>query len=229
MRKRDLSPPHFVGHRKRLKKRFENSPQSFEDYELLELLLGYAIPRRDTKPLAKELLTRFGKLKKLIFASKDELIEIKGISNGFVIFLRLIREIISRIELQDMDFGQEVFDPRGVFEYVRTRIGFEEKESFWALLLNSKNRVISLEKLTQGTVNYLKIYPREIIEVVLKRDAVGIIFLHNHPGGDPQPSKEDILFTKRLYNICRELDIDLLDHIIISYDSYFSLKENQLL
>jgi DNA repair protein RadC len=221
--------PHYLGHRKRLKEKFKKSPESFEDYEIVELLLGYGLPRKDTKELAKELITKFKNLKGILFASEEDLIETRGISDGLLIFLRLIREIIIRIEKQGLSSKKGIFSPKEVFQYVKTKIGFDEKENFWILLLNTKNKVISLEKISEGTVDHLTIYPRELFEIILKKKAVNIILIHNHPGGDPEPSNEDILFTKRLFKLCKELDINLLDHIIISYDSYLSFKEKNLL
>lgn len=220
--------PDYIGHRKRLKQRFKKSPHSFYDYELLELLLGYALPRKDTKPIAKALLKRFGSLKETLYAPEDQLKEIQGISDGLVLFFQVVKEFISRIEIQDLIQKRSISGPKDVFEHLKHTIGILHKEVFYILLLNTKNKIIWLEKVCDGTIDHVNIYPREIIEIIIKKKAANVILIHNHPGGDPNPSKEDIELTTRLKKILTEINVHLLDHIIITPNYYFSLKENNL-
>ncbi len=220
--------PDYIGHRKRLKQRFKKSPDSFHDYELLELILGYGLPRKDTKPIAKELLKRFGSLKEAFFAPQEQLKEISGISDGLVLFFQAIKELIKRIELQSLAQKTSITHPKDVFDHLKNSIGMLQKEAFYILLLNTKNKIISLDKVCDGTVDRVNLYPREIIEIIIKKKAVNVILIHNHPGGEPQPSKEDIEITKRLKNIFKEIDVHVLDHIIITPNSYFSFRENNL-
>lgn len=220
---------HYIGHRKRLKQKFLQESKLFYDYELLELLLSYGLPRKDTKSIAKQLLNKFNNLKGVIFAPDHELLEVNGISTGLLTFIKVLRELITRIEEQDLINKDAIKNPKEVFLYLRHTLGLLDKEHFYLLLLNSKNKIISLEEIAQGTVNYLNLYPREIVEVILKKRAVGVIFIHNHPGGDSSPSREDLEITKKFKKLFKEIDVTLLDHIIISKDNYFSFKENNVI
>ncbi|GAB6161989.1 DNA repair protein RadC [Desulfothermus naphthae] len=220
---------HYIGHRKRLKQKFLQESKLFYDYEVLELLLSYGLPRKDTKSIAKQLLNKFNNLKGVIFAPDHELLEVNGISTGLLTFIKVLRELITRIEEQDLINKDAIKNPKEVFLYLRHTLGLLDKEHFYLLLLNSKNKIISLEEIAQGTVNYLNLYPREIVEVILKKRAVGVIFIHNHPGGDSSPSKEDLEITKKFKKLLKEIDVTLLDHIIISKDNYFSFKENNVI
>ncbi len=221
--------PHYIGHRKRLKDRFNRAPYLFEDYEILELLLAYGLPRKDTKPISKLLLDRFHNLRGVIFADEEQLAEIKGVSSGLVTFIKVIRELMVRIDRENFIDKPKISNPEDVFYLFKNQIGILDKEYFFVLLLNSKNRVISIEKVAEGTVNYLHLYPREIVEVVLKKKAVGVILLHNHPGGDPTPSEEDKVVTLRLKKLFEEIEVNLLDHIIVAKNSYLSFKEQGFL
>ncbi len=221
--------PHYIGHRKRLKDRFNSAPYLFEDYEILELLLAYGLPRKDTKPISKLLLDRFHNLRGVIFADEEQLAEIKGVSSGLVTFIKVIRELMVRIDRENFIDKPKISNPEDVFYLFKNQIGILDKEYFFVLLLNSKNRVISIEKVAEGTVNYLHLYPREIVEVVLKKKAVGVILLHNHPGGDPTPSEEDKVVTLRLKKLFEEIEVNLLDHIIVAKNSYLSFKEQGFL
>jgi len=220
---------HYIGHRKRLKQKFLQESKLFYDYEVLELLLSYGLPRKDTKSIAKQLLNKFNNLKGVIFAPDHELLEVNGISTGLLTFIKVLRELITRIEEQDLINKDAIKNPKEVFLYLRHTLGLLDKEHFYLLLLNSKNKIISLEEIAQGTVNYLNLYPREIVEVILKKRAVGVIFIHNHPGGDSSPSREDLEITKKFKKLLKEIDVTLLDHIIISKDNYFSFKENNVI
>ncbi len=218
---------HYLGHRKRLKEKFLNAKENLPDYELLELILGYAIPRKDTKPIAKKLLKKFGSLKGVLTARSSELEEIEGVGEGIVLFFKVLQEFWSRIE-RDKVFEKEVItSPYDVFKFMKPRVGFSSKESFWIILLDNKNRIIKEKELFKGTVDHAAVYIREIFSTILKFDASGIILIHNHPGGDPAPSIYDRELTRKISRICKDLDIRLLDHVIIAEDKYYSFKEKE--
>ena len=224
-----MDEKHFIGHRKRLKQRFLKHKDSLEDYEILELLLGYALPRKDTKPIAKALLNRFTTLKGVLTARQNELKEIPGVGDGIILFWRLWQEFWSRIEKDEVIHKKSIFSPYDIFKIMSPKIGFSPKESFWILLLDNKNRLIEEKELFKGTVDQAVIYLREVLATALKHDASGIILIHNHPGGDPTPSKYDIDITRRIQDISKELEIRILDHIIIAEEQYFSFKERGIL
>ncbi len=224
-----MSKKHFLGHRKRLKERFLKDKDSILDYELLELLLGYALPRKDTKPLAKALLDRFGSLKGVLTAKDFELEEIDGIGKGIALFWKVLQEFWSRIERDKVSEKPSILSPTDVFRLMSSKIGFSSKESFWAILLDNKNRIIREVELFRGTVDQTAVYLRDIFSTILKYDASGVILVHNHPGGDPTPSIADKRITKLVLDVCKNLEIRLLDHIIIAEDKYFSFKENSLI
>ncbi len=218
-------PPHYLGHRKRLRERFNRDPESLLDYELLELLLFYCHPRKDTKPLAKEMLHRCGSLKGIFLAPEEKIKEIPGAGEATALFFKAIREFFSRTEREELFSRRGLRSPLEVFNAFYPRIGPEKKESFWVVLLDTKNRPISIEKICEGTVDRATVYPREVFEKALTKGACGIILLHNHPGGDPSPSREDILLTREIEKIGEALGIRVLDHLVIAADSFVSLRE----
>ncbi|MFO8032307.1 MAG: DNA repair protein RadC [Desulfohalobiaceae bacterium] len=221
--------PHYVGHRKRLKQKFRENSQVLEDYEILELLLGYGLPRKDTKPLAKELLSRFGSLKGVFHAGPQELRKVPGLGQGLELFWLLLQEFWARLGSEQLPRKEALSSPLAVLEAVRRRIGFSGKESFWLALVDNKNRLLDLACVSQGTVDQACVYPREIFRPALEIDASGIILVHNHPGGDPRPSVQDQELTRRLQGTGQELGLRILDHLIVAEDSYYSFKEQGLL
>jgi DNA repair protein RadC len=221
--------PHYLGHRKRLKERFFKAPEDIADYEILELLLGYALPRKDTKPLAKELLSHFGSLKGVLTAKAHELRSIQGVGHGLEIFWTLWQEFWARLE-QDRLRQKDVVDSPGVVAAMaRTRIGYASKESFWIALVDNKNRLILFSRVGLGTVDQASVFPREIFQIALTHDASGIILVHNHPGGDPRPSSHDIELTKRIQNTASDMGLRVLDHVIVAEDEYYSFQGEGLL
>jgi DNA repair protein RadC len=221
--------PHYIGHRKRLKQKFKENSQVLEDYEILELLLGYCLPRKDTKPLAKELLSRFGSLKGVFHARPQELCQVQGLGQGVELFWLLLQEYWARLGREQLPRKQTLSSPLAVLEAVRRRIGFSGKESFWLALVDNKNRLLDLVCVSQGTVDQACIYPREIFRPALENEASGIILVHNHPGGDPRPSVQDQELTRRLQGTGQELGLRVLDHLIVAEDSYYSFQEKGLL
>lgn len=220
---------HYLGHRQRLKKKLIDNPGSLEDYEVLELLLGYALPRRDTKPLAKAVLKEFGSLRGALAASRNDLEKIPGIGKGISTFWTLWQEFWARSEQSGLPEKVMLNTPEKVVRLARSRINFLRNEEFWIILVDNKNRLISFEKVSQGIVDQAVVYPRAIISRALALDAGGIILAHNHPGGDPQPSSQDIELTKKVQQIAAELNLRILDHVIIAEDNYFSFQDQAII
>ncbi len=220
---------HYHGHRKRLKDRFIENSSQLADYEILELLLGYGLPRKDTKPLAKELMARFGTLKGIFTASPEDLKETEGFGPGLKIFWTVLQEFSSRVKESWLKEKPVLNSPTEVVNFTKSRIGFDKKESFWVVLVDNKNRFISWELIGTGTVDQAAVYPREIFATALKKQASGLILMHNHPGGDPNPSSQDIELTRKIKKTSVDLGLRLLDHIIIAEESHFSFQDQSLI
>lgn len=222
-------PPHYLGHRRRLKDRLLENPRALADYEVLELLLGYVLVRRDTKPLAKELLARFGSLRGTLLARIEELRDVPGFGPGAEEFLVLWREAWARFHEQPARARMVCNSPEIVAEMARARIGIKEHEEFWMALVDTKNRLIGWEQVSKGTIDQAAVYPREVLGVALRHNASGMILVHNHPSGDPRPSVQDIDFTRRIKNAAREIDLRLLDHLVVTDSRFFSFQSEGML
>lgn len=216
-----------IGHRARLRKRFMTAgPSSIEDHELLEMLLGIAQPRKDTKILAKKLLSIFGDFNGVIGSNISQIKSIDGIGEISITILKLIHESVCRM-LKKQIINKTLIDSWDkVMEYCRARLGYEAKESNIVLFLNTKNFLIDSEMRFEGTVDHAHTYPREIIAKALELGAKAIIMVHNHPGGDPTPSQQDLDITQNIKQIASLMNIRLHDHIIVSKNSCYSLKEH---
>lgn len=221
--------PHYLGHRQRLKDRFLKDPGLLDDYEVLELLLGYALPRKDTKPLAKALLDRFGSLRGVFGAKPHELREVQGFGPGLTTFWTLWQEFWARLSQDALPERSRIDSPLALVEVAKARLGRDARESFWTALVDNKNRLLSFSRTAQGTVDQSAIYPREIISLALEHKASGLILVHNHPGGDPAPSRQDREVTREIQKSASSLGIRVLDHIIVADDSWYSFQENGLL
>jgi DNA repair protein RadC len=217
--------PHYVGHRRRLKARLADNPRSLADYEILELLLALTVPRRDTKPLAKALIDRFGSLKEAVLARPDQLDGIKGIGPATQSQWTLIQELHARLGEADARRGQTVSDPDALARAAMARLGHKDTEEFWAVFMDTKNRIINWEQMSRGTTNATAIFPREIAAAALRLEATNVILVHNHPGGGSDPSSEDILLTAKVAEACASLDIHVRDHIIVTDHDYYSFNE----
>ncbi len=223
--------PHYLGHRQRLKKSFFDSkaPEQFADYELLELLLFYSVPRKDVKPLAKKLLRTFGSLNSLIHVDKDKFLGMEGINNNIVTYILLMRELISRT-LKNKIVSKNILSSwSAVLDYLKFTMGSLKIEQFRVLFLNKKNILIADEVLGIGTIDQAPAYPREIVKRALFHEAGAIILVHNHPSGSVRPSSGDLELTNRIVETCRGVNISVHDHIIISNNDYYSFKTNMLL
>lgn len=200
------SKPHFHGHRERLRKRFrERGAEAIEDYELLELVLFRALPRRDTKPIAKLLLEKFGSFAEVISAPPRRLTEVSGIGENVVTELKLVHAAALKLT-KGAVFKKKVLSSwSSVIDYCRASMAFNEKEQFRVLFLDRKNMLIADEVQQEGTVDHTPVYPREVVKRALELVASSIILVHNHPSGDPTPSNADIEMTKRIVEAAEKL------------------------
>lgn len=222
--------PHYAGHRERLKKKFlENSPAAFSDYELLELLLFQSVPRKDVKPLAKELLQIFGSFNKLINTSREKLLEIRGVNTAIFLSLQITKELINRTLACQVIKKNVISSWGALLEYLKFNMGSLALEQFRVLFLNKKNILIADEIMTSGTIDQAPIYPREILKRVLWHEAGSIILVHNHPSGSAKPSPSDVDQTTQIVNACKTINVNVHDHVIIGKDEYYSFKTNMLL
>ncbi len=222
--------PHYVNHRKRLRERFRKSgADGMHDYELLELLLTFSIPRRDVKPVAKKLISEFGGLSGVLDADQKKLEGLSGVGSMSAALIRLVKEIYNTYLAENMKRGDVLSSPETVLKFVRVRLSGMTNEAFMVIYMNVKNEVIDYSILHEGTVDNVAVYPRRIIESALSRNASGVILVHNHPSGNPAPSREDKALTRDIADAAITLDIRVLDHIIVGKDGYFSFMENDLI
>jgi DNA repair protein RadC len=223
--------PHYLGHRERLRERFASSGSgdAFADYELLELLLFRLIPRADTKPVAKALLSRFGTLSEVLGAPVARLQEVKGVGAAVALDLKVVAAAARRMARGEIK-GREVLSSwEQVLDYCRAAMAFEEREQFRILFLDKKNALIADEVQQTGTVDHTPVYPREVIRRALELSSTAIILVHNHPSGDPTPSRADIEMTKTILETGRQLGIAVHDHIVIGKKGFASMKGLKLI
>jgi len=221
--------PHYSGHRDRLRERFLNAPDSLPDYELLELLLFMAIPRKDVKPIAKALIDKFKDMNGVLNASLNDLQRVEGVSHNSAIAIRTIRQAGLRLLKQDF-IGRPVLTSwKRLVDYVQAAMGQEQNEQFRLIFLNKKNEVMADEVQQEGTVDYTPAYPREIMKRALELGATALILVHNHPSGDPTPSQADIDLTKQIIAAALSFEITVHDHLIVSRNSVTSFKSQGLM
>jgi DNA repair protein RadC len=219
-----------AGHRQRLKSRLASGgPEALPDYELLELILFSAIPRRDTKPLAKRLLAQFGSFSEVINAPRERLLEVEGTGEAVVTQLKIVRAGAQRMMRVDMASKPILSSSQAVLDYCRAVMAFEAREQFRILFLDKKNRLIADEVQQQGTVDHTPVYVREIVKRSLELSACAIILVHNHPSGDPAPSRADLEMTSQIVAIARPFGIAVHDHLIIGRQGHASFKTLKLL
>lgn len=210
----------YLGHRKRLKDKFDQAPQILADYEILELMLGYSIPRKDVKHIAKEMLQKAGNISNIISMSCQN---ISGVGKETERFFRVVVEFYNRVENANNNKMQPLTNPEQVYKILKYHIGFAENEKFAVILLNSKSCLIDKKILTEGIVNNAIIYPRQIAEYAVQNKAVSVIIAHNHPTGDSNPSKQDIELTNLIAKSLNTLGIKLKDHIVVCKNEFSSL------
>jgi len=221
------SKPHKgAGHRMRLRDKFLKSGLAgFHDYEVIELLLTLATPRRDCKNAAKTALKKFKTFQGVVEAPSKELREIEGIGPVNVFGLKLIKAVSERYLEKKLLENDPVNNSKELFDFLYHSMGGQGREIFKVIFLNAKNRVITTETLFTGTLTASSVYPREVISAAITNNAAALIFAHNHPSGDPEPSREDIAITKRLVFACRTTDITVHEHVIIGDKRYFSFAD----
>ncbi len=220
----------YVGHRQRIKDKYKKAGVSgWLDYEVVELVLSYAIARKDTKPIAKELMNRFKTISGVLDADSKELKSVSGVSEHTALFLKLLKDI-AVLYLENGLHGKDLLSSsEQVFDYLKVSLKGCVDEEFKTIFLNGRNQLVAVEALQIGTVNRSAIYPRKIVERALYHHAVGVIIAHNHPAGTLTPSKEDCAVTKSIKDALKTVEISLLDHIIIGGNDYFSFKSKGLI
>lgn len=218
------------GHRQRLRERFLNAGlQGFHDYEVIELLLTLGTPRRDCKQAAKDALKKFGSLNAVLEADPKELQAINGIGPNNVFGLKLTQTVARRY-LADRIIGQDIITSSDeVLDYLKHNLRDKTQEIFSVIYLNGRNEIIGMEELFYGSLTTSAVYPREVVKKVLKQNAAAVIFVHNHPSGNLNPSEEDIKITKKLKDAVATIDVKVHDHLIIAGNNYYSFADNNLL
>jgi DNA repair protein RadC len=222
--------PHYHGHRQRLRQRFlEAGSEAVSDYELLELVLFRAIPQRDLKPLAKELIATFGSFAEVIAAPPQRLAEIKGLGDAAIVELKVVQAAANRLARGRVKRRPVLSSWSNVLDYCRTAMAFADKEQFRVLFLDKRNQLIADELQQVGTVDHTPVYPREVVKRALELSATAIILVHNHPSGDPTPSRADIQMTQAIIEVAKPLGISVHDHIIVGKEGHASLKGLRLI
>jgi DNA repair protein RadC len=222
---KDAGKPHYLGHRERLRRRFrEAGPDSLPDYELLELILFRAAPRRDTKPLAKALIARFGTFAEAMNAPEELLREVPGIGEAAITEFRLVRAAALRLMRGEVLERPVLSSWAQVLDYCRASMGFASKEQFRILFLDKRNQIIADEVQQTGTVDHTPVYVREVVKRALELSATAIVLVHNHPSGDPTPSRADIEMTKQIVAAAKPLGVLVHDHIIVGKQGHASFR-----
>ena len=217
--------PDHIGHRQRLKQRFlQGGADAMQDYELLELVLFRAIPRRDTKPLAKALIKRFGSFAEVVSAPPEQLREFDGVADAVVTEFALVKAAALRLAKGQVVKREVLGSWEDVIAYCRAAMAFAPREEFRILFLDKRNRIIADEVQQRGTVDHTPVYVREVVKRALELSSTAIILVHNHPSGDPKPSRADVDMTKQIVSAAKSLGIIVHDHIIVGRDGTSSLK-----
>jgi len=218
-------PPHYLGHRERLRERFrKGGGDALAEYELIELILFRAMPRRDVKPLAKTLIARFGSFAGTVSARPERLREIEGLGEAAIVELKLIEAAAKRLAKSAIENRTPLSSISAVVDYCRTAMAFLDHEEFRVLFLDKKNHLIADEVQGVGTVDHAPVYPREIMRRALELSACAIILVHNHPSGDPHPSTDDIHLTQQIIAVGKPLKVAVHDHLIVGKHGHVSLK-----
>jgi DNA repair protein RadC len=221
---------HYHGHRERLRKRFlEAGDEALADYELLELILFRAIPRRDVKPLAKALLKKFGSFAEVIAAPTRRLLEVEGVSESVATEFKIVEASAKRFARGQIKKRHSLGSWSEVIDYCRTAMAFEDHEEFRVLFLDRKNGLIADESQGSGTVDHTPVYPREVVKRALELAASAIILVHNHPSGDPTPSTQDVKMTLDIIAMAAPLGVTVHDHIIVGRQGHVSLRGMRLI
>jgi len=219
---------HYHGHRQRLRERFMANAH-LADYEFLELLLGYAIPRKDVKPVAKELLKRFSTLNGVMDASLDELIQVPDIGTTSAVLIKVVRKMGTLYLREKAREKVQISCTEELINYCRSLFGGVKDEQFCVIYLTPQNRIIDMEVVAEGIVNQAVVYPRKVLEGALQKKASAIILVHNHPSGYLEPSPADIQLTNSITKSASMLNISVHDHLIVGNSGAFSFREEGLM
>jgi len=222
----NIRPDKGKGHRERLREKFLDSGLAgFHDYEVVELLLTLAMPRKDCKDAAKAAMKQFKTLQGVLEASPKALCEIPGIGPKNLLGIKLIKAVADRYLEKRLLYKDALNNSKELFEYLYHSIRDKTRECFNVVFLDAKNRVVATETLFEGTLTASSVYPREVVLAALNQHAAALIFAHNHPSGDPKPSQEDVAITRRLVFACRVVGITVHEHLIIGNNRYFSFAD----
>lgn len=219
-----------AGHRQRLRERFQKAGRSaLADYELLELLLTYIIPRKDTKAIAKILLHEFGSLVGVLQQTDERLMDIEGIGPNAATFLKVIQACLTRCMETEIEHHSSISGPEDIFAFIRMQLGMKTSECLYALYLDDARRLVHHTEILSGTIDKVPLYPRELLKPGLIHNATGVILVHNHPQGLPVPSEHDLEMTRKLEDVAAPLGIKVLDHLIVTEHQAYSIKTGKLL
>ncbi len=223
-------PPHWTGHRERLRsKLLKRGAGALDDYEVLEVLLMAFIPRRDVKPIAKALQARFKSLSAILAAPADDLVKVDGVGETVAAYIKAIAELNSRAAREEIGKREVISSWTALTEYVRREIQHEAREQFRVLFLDRKNQLIIDEIMGRGTVDHAPVYPREIARRALEVQCSSLILVHNHPSGDPKPSRADIDITREIIDVLQPFDISVHDHLIVGTSGVVSFRSSGLI
>lgn len=218
------------GHRSRLRRKYLAAGwDGLLDYERVELLLTYAISRRDVKPVAKRLVSRFKSLSGIMDAGMKELCEVEGLAENSALLLKMLRDVCGAYLEEGMEARDVMNSPEAVKSFVRMRMSGLKDEAFMVIYLNTKNHVIGTELMGEGTVDHAVIFPRNIVKGALERHSAGVIIVHNHPSGISKPSRDDVQLTDAVKEASETLGIRLVDHLVVAKEDCFSFVDNKLL
>ncbi len=218
------------GHRERLRRKFlDYGLGAFTDEEVLEMLLIFGTPRRDCKPVARNLLKHFGGLAQVLEAPLAELCQVKGVGEKNALALKFIQEVVQRFLVRRLEERPQISSAKEVYAYLAHSMGPLGREVFKVLFLDARHRLITTEDLFQGTLTESVVYPREILRRALELKAAALILAHNHPSGDPSPSPADVRVTRQVLLAARLLQVRLLDHLVVAKGGYFSFAEKGML
>ena len=219
-----------VGHRARIRKKYlDHGLDVFQDYEVLELILDYVARQKDMKPVAKDLITRFESFQGVLNASDEDLLAVNGLGESALALIRLIKDAGSRYLFQASQLRISRENVEDLIEYCRLRMGSLQDEEFHMFSFDTQFKLIREDILSEGTIDQTIVYPRKVVELALKNKASSIIFCHNHPDGNLEPSNQDKTLTRALQLATKTVNINVYDHLIISSGGHFSFREHRLI
>lgn len=227
---REKALPYHQGHRQRLREKYAaQGAEALADYELLELLLAFSIPHRDTKPYAKKLLSVFQNVRRILEADLSTLKTLGELPAQSALHIRALGDLFRLAQQEDFKRGRAISSPQDVASFLKEQIGSRPREVFSALFLDHRNHLLAFEHLQEGTVDHTAVYPREILRRALDLHATGMILAHNHPAGSLEPSEGDKQLTRQVMTAARAMGITVHDHLILTTEGHFSFRQAGLL